>query len=149
MENVQRSGMSKGCLISLIVVAALLVIIVIAAVTCWFYKDDLAKMAATTAVDGLKTHVAQDPEMGIDTAQFNALADAFVERLEQDEKLEFEKYSLFLQSMQGIMSDKELNPEEAEAAIDAMIRYYPELEELRPAAEEEEPSDIEDTLISQ
>ncbi len=44
MENPQSKGMSKGCLIGLIVGGIIVVIIAVGLTTCWIYKEDLAKM---------------------------------------------------------------------------------------------------------
>ena len=54
MENTQSKGMSKGCLIGLIVGGILVVIIAIGLTTCWIYKDDLVKnMKALIDIDML------------------------------------------------------------------------------------------------
>ena len=96
MENAQNKGMSKGCLIGLIVVAAIVVLILIGLATCWFYKDDLAKMAAGTLVNGLKAELVTREYDGVDTVHFNLAADAFLQRLEAEDPLNFEAYSIFM-----------------------------------------------------
>ncbi len=146
MEDVQKKkGMSKGCLIGLIIVGAIVVIIIIGGITCWIYKDDLAKMGATTAINGLKQELIQNQVDGVDTTQFNALADAFVTRLGEDETLDLQKYGLFMQSIQNILGDQDIDQYDVKVVMDAMVDYYPELKDVLPA-EEEEPVEIPDTL---
>ena len=149
MENTQSKGMSKGCLIGLIVAAAILLLIIIGLVTCWVYKEDLAKMGATTLVTGLKTELANNQFEDVDTVQFNVIADAFLEKLEQEEQLDLQTYGIFMQSLQGVMADKIFDAEEVPAVVNAFVLYYPELEELRPIFEEAEPPAEEDSLSTE
>lgn len=149
MEDARKTGMSKGCIVALIIVAVLIVIIIIGGLTCWYYKDDLAKMAAATAVNGIKQTLAEGQVADVDTTQFNAMADAFLDRLDQDEQLNYERYGVFMQSLQQVVSREELKAEDVQTVYDAIVMYYPELEELLPTVEEEQPVGIEDTLSSQ
>ena len=138
MENTQSKGMSKGCLIGLIVGGILVVIIAIGLTTCWIYKDDLVKMGGATLVNGLKAELVTHEYESIDTVQFNAIADAFLQAQDQDIQFNIEGYMLFMQSLQGVMSNKVFDEDEIPVIIDAFIEYYPELEELRPITVEEE-----------
>ncbi|MCD6249332.1 MAG: hypothetical protein J7J98_03230 [candidate division Zixibacteria bacterium] len=144
MENTQSKGMSKGCLIGLIVGGILVVIIAIGLTTCWIYKDDLVKMGGATLVNGLKAELATNEYESVDTVQFNAIADAFLQAQDQDTLFDLEGYMLFMQSLQGVMSNKVFDEDEIPVIIDAFIEYYPELEELRPiTVEEEETTEID------
>ncbi|HUV30097.1 MAG TPA: hypothetical protein VMY05_03250 [Acidobacteriota bacterium] len=148
MEQTQKKGLSKGCLVALIIVAVLVVIIVVAGLTCWYYKDDLAKMGATTGVSGVKDLMAQTPPEGIDTAQFNALADAFLVKL-NEEPLDYEKYAGFMQALQGVIDDKAISTDEAERLADAMIVYYPDLTEQYQPQEAIDTTGVIDSTVSQ
>lgn len=137
MENAQGKGMSKGCLVALIIAGSLVVVVVILMVTCYIYKDDLAKMAANTLVNGLKVDLAKNEYPGIDTVQFNSLADAFVDRLEDEKPLNFQTYSEFMGTLQTVMRDKKFAADEVEVVQDAFVQYYPELKELLPKVNKE------------
>ena len=144
MENTQSKGMSKGCLIGLIVVGVLVVVLAILLALGWFYKDDLVKMGGATLVNGLKTELAIHDYENVDTVQFNAIADAFLQAQNQDTQFNLEAYTFFMQSLQGVMADKVYDEDEVPVIIDAFIEYYPELEELRPiTVEEEETTEID------
>jgi hypothetical protein len=149
MENTQSKGMSKGCMIGLIVGGAILVIVIVGLGTCWYYKDDLAKMGAATVVEGFKTELGDHQYEDVDTVQFNAMADAFLERLDQQEPLEWEPYGAFMQSIQNVMADQQFTADEVPGVIDAFVQYFPDLEAMRPTAEEPEPAIEEDSLSTE
>ena len=132
MENAPKKGMSKGCLVALIVAGALVVVAIILMVTCYIYKDDLAKMTANTLVNGLKVELAQHDYPEIDTVQFNSLADAFVERLDEEKPLDLQTYTVFMGTLQAVMSDKTFSADEVTDMQEAFVSYYPELEDLLP-----------------
>ncbi len=144
MEPTQKKGLSKGCLVALIIAGVLLVIIIIAGVTCWYYKDDLARMATGTAIDGIKTTVAENPPEGVDTVQFNALTDAFMVKLNEGQ-LDYEKYGVFMQAIQGVVGDEEITAEEADRLCDAMIDYFPDLADMVPSEEPPDTVQVEDS----
>lgn len=147
MENTQSKGMSKGCMIGLIIGGALLVLCVLLLATCWYYKDDLAKMGAVTLVQGLKTELATNPEDDVDTVQFNSISDAFIERLNADEELDWaESYVVFMTTIQAVMEDQQFTADEVPTVVDAYVQFYPELADMRPTAEEPEPMTEEDSL---
>jgi hypothetical protein len=134
-EQPKRKGMSKGCLIGLIVIVVVIILIVIAGITCWVKRDEILKFGITTMVTGVKTELANNPVEGIDTVALNAMADAFVEKTNASD-VDQEKMALFGQSVQGLLSDKELDSAEVLEFMKAMVDYYPELEELMPVPEE-------------
>jgi len=146
MENAPRKGMSKGCLVTLIVVGAVIVLVLILLGVCWIYKDDLAKMGANTLVNSLKTELAQHDYEGIDTVQFNTMADAFMERLDEEEPLDYEAYMLFLTSVQQVMEDKTFSIDEVPMVQEAFVQYYPELREFLPPEPEE--TDLEEDSLT-
>ncbi|MDH4156572.1 MAG: hypothetical protein OEW00_04785 [candidate division Zixibacteria bacterium] len=134
-EEPKRKGMSKGCLIGLIVLAVVIVLVVIAGIVCYSKRDELMKFGMATMVTGVKTELASNPVEGIDTVAVNAMADAFIEKMNTS-VLEPEKMALFGQTVQGIIGDQVLDSAEVFMFIKAMVAYYPELEELMPIPEE-------------
>jgi uncharacterized protein YejL (UPF0352 family) len=144
-EEVQKKGMSKGCLIALIVVGALVLLLVIAAIVCYAKKDDLARYGAATLVNGVKTELHKNPVEGVDTTQINVVAAAFLEKLNES-KLDYNKYGRFMQSIQPILEDKKVDSVEAEKFIQAMVEYFPELKERLPAKEVEDTTTAEDSI---
>lgn len=131
MEQPQKKRMKKGYMVTLIIVLVILVMIIAAAITCWMKKDDLAKYAAQTVVQSVKTQVAQGTAEGIDSVQVNAVTDAFMTKLSESE-LDYMKYQVFFQKIQPLSTDDQIDSTEVAVMLDAMIEYFPELEELLP-----------------
>jgi uncharacterized protein YejL (UPF0352 family) len=144
-EEVQKKGMSKGCLIALIVVGALVLLLVIAGIVCYAKKDDLARYGAATLINSIKTELRKNPGEGVDTTQINVVAAAFLEKLNES-KLDYNKYGRFMQSIQPILEDKKVDSVEAEKFIQAMVEYFPELKELLPAKEVEDTTAAADSV---
>lgn len=130
-EEVKKQGLSKGCLIGLIVVGILLLIIIIASITCYMKREDIAKFAVTTIISGAKESLASEPVPGVDTTQFNALADAFMQKLDET-PLDGERYTAFFQKIQSIPVDEKVDSVEVVLLVEAMCEYFPELRERFP-----------------
>lgn len=137
-EVAQKKGMSKGCLIGLIVVGVLLILIIAISITCYVKREDLAKFGVVTVVTGMKQMVAKEPPQGIDTVQFDAVSDAFVSKLKES-KLNTEKFAAFMKEIQTIASDKKVDSSEAVQFINAVYDYFPELKDSIPGGQATEP----------
>lgn len=131
----EGKGMSKGCTVALIVVGVILVLVIALAVTCYFYWGDAVKMSANALVGEAKTVLAQDPPEGVDTVQFNALADAFVERFDP-ENLRPDEYGPMLSQFGEAIKDKRLTADEVQQMSDAMVLLYPDLQRYVAPVEE-------------
>lgn len=142
----QKKGMSKGCMIALIVGGVILVLVIVAMVTCYAKKDDLMKFGATTIINEAKMELVKNPVEGVDTVQFNAVADAYVEKLNAEE-LDYEKFSAFFVDIQAMFEDKVIDLGETEDLVEAMINYYPDLESLRNPTEEVETTEEDTTAV--
>ncbi len=131
----KTGGLSKGCLIGIIIASSLLFLLIVSGVTCYVYRNDLAKWAASFSVNGLKSEAARHPEIA-DTTRFNAFVDAFVVRLKAD-SLDREAYANFMLALQPLpkwVEDHKLDSNEIRLISDAMIVYFPDLASLRPLA---------------
>jgi hypothetical protein len=149
MESAPKKGMSKGCLVGLIVGLALVAIAVIAAVVIWFYWDDLLKTGVTSTVNEVKIVLANDVPEGVDTVSFNALADAYVEKVNEEVEVSSETLGLVVQQFTGFAADKKIDADEVEASVATFLDAYPELEELWTPAALEEPAVPEDSLSTE
>lgn len=148
MENTQSTGMSKGCLISLIVGGFLLVAVIVMIALFVFYLDDMTKWLTSLTVEKSKAALVENPPEGVDTVFYNAVADAFTERLGADDSLRHEEAVFVLQTAQKVIGDDVLDSAEAEDMIDAMITYYPDLESLRPNSTLETDQFIDEDSLS-
>ena len=150
MEQVQKKGMSKGCLVALIIVGALLLIVVIGALSCWFYRVELARMGAVTMMNQVKQMVAENPPENIDTAQFNSLVDGFVGKLEEDEIADKDttlmQMAEFMQVMQRVVEDKAIDESEIDQLRNTMVSFYPELADKYQRVEPSDSSVVTDSM---
>ena len=144
-EAEKKKGLSKGCLIGLIVAGVLLVMVIVAAVVVWVYWEDVTKFTGNAFVTTVKTSVAENPPSGLDTVSFNATCDAFSERFSQDQ-FDAEKYAAFFGQIQSIPSDSKVDSVEAQMFLEAMFEYYPDLKELMPPAPLPDTASVADSL---
>ena len=131
MEEAPKKGMSKGCLIGLIVGGSVIVLIIVGLILCSVYSEDLAKAGVSVMVSGVKSQVMEQEVEGVDTTRFNALADGFATKFAESE-LDSDKTGLFMQDMQATLSGGALSAEDIAELSDAMVGYFPELEEYLP-----------------
>lgn len=124
-----KKRMSRGCMIGLIALGVVIVLVVIAGITCYVYKDDIAKSGAIYLINSVKTEVAANPPQGVDTVQFNQVIDSFVARFKAD-SMAVQKMPAFFQTIQSVPEDSKVDSSEVRILIEAMVSQYPELEEL-------------------
>ncbi|UCD64398.1 MAG: hypothetical protein JSW34_02885 [Candidatus Zixiibacteriota bacterium] len=130
----KKKGMSKGCLIALIIGIVFVVLVIAAALTCYLKREDVAKFGASTVLTSIKTMVADQGTPGVDTVRFNAVVDNFMEKLDA-EPLDGERFSEFFTEIQPVPSDGAVDSLEAQMVLEAMFNYYPELKDLYPVEE--------------
>lgn len=123
-----RQGMSKGCLISMIVVGIIIVLIIAAGLVCYIYREDIVKAGTVTTLNAIKGQVDKEPPPGVDTAQFNAMTQDFITRLNADTaKVDMMKFQALMTTIRTVMDDKMVDSAEVKTLEMAMFRYYPEL----------------------
>jgi len=129
METTQKKGMSKGCMVALIVAGVLIVLVIILAALAYVYKDDLVKFGTTSTVNAIKKSLAENPADGVDTVRFNAVADQFMAKL-GDAEIDPVEFQTFFQELQGAGSDQQFDSSEVESLIQGMVGMFPELNDL-------------------
>ncbi len=149
MENAKKGGMSKGCLVGLIIAGVLLVIVIVGIVLVVAYKDDLGKMGAVTVANQAKQMVADNPVEGLDTVQFNAVVDAFAEKTTADSTVDLESLAVFMQSLQTYVGDGEVSASDAESIQEAIIGIYPDIADLLPTQELEEAAEAVEEAVTE
>ena len=140
----EKKGMSKGCLVALIVVGVLLVMIIAAVAVCYWKKDELLKAGTNAMINSIKTELQSNPVEGADAERFNRVADAFMARMDSTD-IDLQKYGAFAQEVQAVMQDKVIEPEEVEDMIQSMVQYFPELESI--AVPDEMPEAVIDSTM--
>ncbi|PWB72590.1 hypothetical protein C3F09_06385 [candidate division GN15 bacterium] len=139
MEQVPKKGMSKGCLVALIIAIALLVIVIALSITCYLKRDAVIKWGTQSALTMVKTQLSKTPVAGVNTEKFGAIVDSFLTRIET-EPLDYARYQPFVPILQKVGGDKKIEKGEIAELVDAFVKYYPELEPLSVGVIEETPA---------
>jgi hypothetical protein len=143
--QVQKQGMSKGCLIGIIVAAVLVVMVIIAIFAFWYYKDDVVKFGANTVIASIRAEVSNNPPSGVDTTAFFAVCDAFSDRLQSD-TLKLQQFEGFFKEAQTVITDSKVDSAEVERLVESMYEFYPELRDEVPYGMPEEPAEVVDSV---
>jgi len=144
----KKKGLSKGCLVGLIVVGVLVVMVIIAGVVCYVKKDALLKVSVVSSVTSIQTELMNNAVEGVDTVEVNRVANAFLQKLDETE-LDQQAYFPFIQEVQGIVRAEEIDSADARRFIQAMVDYFPELQELTAPDEGEDTTVVEDSVFGE
>jgi hypothetical protein len=134
MEDARKGGLSKGCIVGLIIAGVLLVIVVTVVVLLWVYKDEAVKIGATAITTQMKQVVVKTPVEGVDSVQVNRIVDAFVAKVKADEKPDLQGLALFIQQVNPLVSDGQVTAADFAVISESMVRAYPDLKDLLPQA---------------
>lgn len=132
-----RKGMSKGCMVALIVVGALLILIIAASVVCYIKRDDIFKGGLTMGINQVERNIINSEPQGIDTVWVANVVDAFNAQVEghsfeelQTDPVAIQQLGEFLQAHAG---DEQIDSAEAVTFVRTLIAVFPdELDQYRP-----------------
>ena len=145
-QGQKKKGLSKGCLIALIVVGVLALMVITAGIVCYAKRDALLKSGGSVMVGSFKAKLMENPIEGVDTVEVNRVGDAFLLKLEESE-LDFAKYSLFAKEVQYVTGRTDIDSVKVEQFIQAMIDYFPELQDIRSVQEVQDDTAVGDTSL--
>lgn len=133
MEETPKKKMSKGCMVGLIIAGVIVVLLIAVVIIGYSYKDNIAKFGVVAIVNQVKSQLATEPLEGVDTLQFNAVADGFLERFADDTV-----HAVGLQELMPALqaaSSSDHTPEDISRIVEAMIQYYPDLADVYQSTE--------------
>lgn len=129
-EAQKPKGMSKGCLIGIIVVVVLIIIAIAGILYIRSNMDSLSKYSMLNAVNTAKEQLAAVPEPYIDTVIFNRVADEFKVKLENDTlDIEAGDGAPMLIAIQSMGLTPKFDSTTIPQIFNAMLEMYPELNE--------------------
>ncbi len=141
MEQVPKKGMSKGCMVALIIGIVLLVIIIAIGITCYLKRDSFIKWGTQSALTMVKAEMAKTPVPGVNTEKFGVMVDSFLTRIAA-EPLDYQKYQSFVPVLQKIGGDKQIDQAEVAELVNAVVTYFPDMEPLREGVVEAAAGDV-------
>ena len=141
MEQVPKKGLSKGCMVALIIGIVLLVIVIALSITCYLKRDAVIKWGTQSALTMVKTEIGKTPVPGVNADKFGIIVDSFLTRM-QGEPLDYQKYQLFVPVLQKLGADKVVDRGEVKELVDAAVAYFPDLAPLSEGVLEAVPTDV-------
>lgn len=134
-----RKGMSKGCMVALIVVGVLLILVIAASVVCYIKRDDIFRGGLTMGVNQVRAKIVKDAPAGVDTVWVANVAEAFNAEIQNRSLEDLQADPVAMQQlgemMQARASDDAIDSTEAVNFVRAMIEVFPEeLGQYRPKA---------------
>jgi len=129
MEQVPKKGLSKGCMVALIIGIVLLVIVIALSITCYLKRDSVIKWGTQSALTMVKTELAKTPVPGVNGEKFGVVVDSYLARI-QAEPLDYNKYQVFVPVIQKLGADKKIDRNEVKELVDAAVTYFPDLAPL-------------------
>jgi hypothetical protein len=133
-EIQKKKGLSTGCIVGIVVVAVIVVVIIVGGITCYVYRQELAKKGAEQVLIIVKAKVAETATAEVDTVTFNAVADGFTTRLNEEDFADNEErmmeLSAFLTQIQPLAGVDSVSVEQVARLQEAMVGLYPDLADL-------------------
>jgi hypothetical protein len=130
-QPVQRKGLSKGCLIGIIVAGVLLVIIIGGITLICVNRDKIIQAGTKIVMNQMKVEVGKANFAGLDTTRFNSFLDSFVVRL-KERPLDSTSAERFGVSMRTVTADRKIDAEDVTRIMDMIVACYPDLTPYRP-----------------
>jgi hypothetical protein len=115
----KKKGMSKGCMISLIVGLIILFIIIALSVVCWVYKDELVEMGLTKMTETIVTEVKANLPEGVTSEDVDRIMDDFTKAFKEGrvDQSELQNLSTMLQEA---FKDKKIDQDEGKKLLEEL-----------------------------
>lgn len=132
-QAAKKEGMSRGCMIGLIVAGVLLVVVVALVVTCYMKRDQIMQFGMRTMLRGAKEEINKG-QFGMDSVQVNQFFDNFAARLDST-KLDDPSTQAFFNQVANIANDGKVDSAEVKTLLEAMVTLYPDMRAQLPQRE--------------
>ncbi len=125
-----RKGMSRGCMVTLIVVGVLLILFIAASVVCYIKRDDIVRGGLTMGVNQVKGKIVTSAPQGVDTVWVAEVTEAFNAEVQNRSLEELQVKPVAMQQLgemiQARAGDDDIDSAEAVNFVRAMIEVFPE-----------------------
>jgi hypothetical protein len=116
-----KKGMSKGCLITLIVASIILVLVVAMSVVCYVKRDTLLEWSISKMIDSARMDILNDLPEGYTAEDVNKICDDFKTAL-KDKRVHADEVRNIATMFQEILKDKKIDKEEAKTFLEELKR---------------------------
>lgn len=114
-----KKGMSRGCLIALVVFAVILVIVIAMSIVCYVKRDSIMEWGVLQISDQMQREITADPPEGITKEEVDSVFNQFNQAVKEKKVDPADMQSLTVM-IQEIMKDKKVDHEEALRFMNAM-----------------------------
>ncbi|UCD17762.1 MAG: hypothetical protein JSV44_02335 [Candidatus Zixiibacteriota bacterium] len=121
----QKRGMSKGCLIGLIVVGVIAVVVIAMAIVCYVYKDELIDAGLTKMTDALAESIIENLPEGVSEDDVRTLMTEFKQAFKEG-KISQEEIQEISGRFQKIAKQEEISQEESREIMEMIRRAIDE-----------------------
>lgn len=121
----EKKGMSKGCMIALIVGLIILFIIIALGVVCYVYKDELVEMGLTKMTDTIVTEIKADLPEGVTEADVDEAVEKFKQAF-KDGKIDQNEVQKISTIIQTALEDKKIDQDEGSKILEVMKKAVTE-----------------------
>ncbi len=126
-----KKGMSKGCLITLIVASVILVLVVAMSVVCYVKRDTILEWSISKMIDTARMDILNDLPEGYTADDVNKICDNFKTAL-AEKKVDANEVRNIATMFQEILKDKKIDKDEAKTFLEELKKATGEATE--PAA---------------
>ncbi|MEW6016109.1 MAG: hypothetical protein AB1690_12410 [Candidatus Zixiibacteriota bacterium] len=114
-----KKGMSRGCLIALVVFAVILVIVIAMSIVCYVKRDSIMEWGVLQISGQMQREITADPPEGITKEEVDSVFNQFNQAVKEKKVDPADMQSLTVM-IQEIMKDKKVDHEEALRFMNAM-----------------------------
>ena len=113
----QKGGMSRGCMVTLIVVGVIAVLVIASLLICYIYREEIVELGLTKLADTVAMEAKNNLPEGVTAEDIDNALDEFKKAF-KEKKIDTEEIQSLSMMFQDIMKDKEVDADEVEEFID-------------------------------
>nr|MBN2276320.1 hypothetical protein [candidate division Zixibacteria bacterium] len=108
-----KKGMSKGCLIGLIILGVIAVLIIVTGIVCYIYRDELIDMGISKITDSVATEIKANLPDGVTEEEVDEVLTKFRQSIKEGKIDQAEMQALSL-TFKDATEDKKIDKDEAQ-----------------------------------
>lgn len=116
----ERKGLSKGCMVALIIVGALVVILIATMIVCYIYKDELVGFGLDKMTEAVSLEIKKDLPEGYTDAGVDSLMVEFKTAF-KEQKIDQNEMQTISTSLQELLKEGNYTPEKGKEFLE-MVR---------------------------
>lgn len=116
----QRKGLSKGCMVALIIVGVLVVILIATMIVCYIYKDELVGFGLEKMTEAASLEIKKDLPEGYTADGVDSLMVEFRTAFKEN-KIDQNELQEITSSLQDLMKEGKYTPEKGKEFLE-MVR---------------------------